>query len=501
MESPLQWDDARAAEISDRCRQAAAGVHTGREAVITEDRYQQLAAEEIEEYFIHPDGPYHGTKAELKKDKAYRSKRLLRRQQQVTCWTRSIQQAIDDMAVAGGGRVRIPKGLWYTGAIELRSNVELHIEEEAVLRFMRNKTNAFYPVRLSRWEGVECMNFSPFIYANGVHDIAITGKGVLDGAADEFNWMPWKFGFFGETAQETERQRLFAMAQEGIPTELRVFDDTVSTLRPPFLQFYASRSIRIEDVQIKNSPFWEINPVLCEDVLVRGVQIETDLYNNDGVDPESCRNVCIEACYFLTGDDCIAIKSGRNEDGRRIGVPTENVLIRGNRFANGHGGITIGSEISGGVRNVLAEDNFFDSPQLDYPIRFKTNAQRGGELVNIYVRRSRVNKSRVAAVYADFFYEEGHNGHFLPHLANIVIEDLHTAEGGSMDAQYALYLKGFADAPIENFLLRDVELQGVHGHAVLQNVKGLRLEHVFINGRAIADQELAIGDSPEEDLL
>ena len=495
MEKPFQWNPALCGEIAARCDRA--GIVTGNVFNIAEPPYRALGELCTEEYFTHPDGPWPGTKEELKKADAYRSKKLVQNEQTVTCSTKAIQKAVDDAAAAGGGKVVIPAGVWYTGALELKSEVELHLEEQAVLRFMRNKTNAFYPVRLSRWEGVECMNFSPFIYADRAENIAITGRGTLDGAADEFNWMPWKFGFFGETDQQMQRERLFGFAKAGTPAEQRVFDDRVSTLRPPFIQFYHSKRIRIEDVHIANSPFWEINPVLCEDVLVRGVHIETNLYNNDGVDPESSKNVCIEDCYFLTGDDCIAIKSGRNEDGRRIGVPSENILIRRNRFANGHGGITIGSEISGGVRNVFAEDNAFDSPNLDYPIRFKTNAQRGGELVNIYVRRSRVNKSRLAAVHADFFYEEGHNGPFLPHLANIVIEDLQTVEGGSMDAQNAFYLKGFEDAPIENFTLRNVDLRGVQGHAVLQNVRNMQLENVSINGHSLDNQMLNVGNETD----
>jgi len=195
----------------------------------------------------------------------------------------------------------------------------------------------------------------------------------------------------------------------------------------------------------------------------------------------------IEHCSFLTGDDCIAIKSGRNNEGRRIAVPTENIIIRNNHFSNGHGGITIGSEISGGVHDIFAHDNYFDSKDLDYPIRFKTNAKRGGCLENIYIKNSVVNKSKVAVVYADFFYEEGENGTFMPSLKNITLSNIKTVAGGSIDAKNALYLKGFAKAPIENVTIENVVLNGVEKKSILRNVKGLRFKNVSINGQKIED--------------
>lgn len=238
--------------------------------------------------------------------------------------------------------------------------------------------------------------------------------------------------------------------------------------------------------------------MLCENVWVKGVQIETDLYNNDGVDPESTKNVLIEDCFFLTGDDCIAIKSGRNEDGRRIAVPTENVIVRNNKFANGHGGITIGSEISGGVHDVFAVGNHFDSPNLDYPVRFKTNAMRGGILENVYVKNSVVNKARLAVVHADFFYEEGHNGEFLPRLANITIDGFKTAENGSIDAKNAFFLKGFDDAPIQNVTFKDMQLTGVKGAAEMASIRNLTYDNVTVNGQKETDRTVSIDASGRE---
>jgi len=223
---------------------------------VTDDKYGKLVTQVEEIYLEHPQGDYPGTKSELKQDMAYRSQKLIEQRRKVTFYGKAIQQAIDDAHTAGGGKVVIPPGEYVTGALELKSNVELHLDKDAKLCFIRNKTNEYYPLRLSRWEGVECMNFSPFVYADKCENIAITGEGILDGMANEFNWMPWKFGYFGETDQEIQRQRLFKFGADGVPVAERVFDDTISTLRPPFIQFYNSRNIRLTNIRIANSPFW-----------------------------------------------------------------------------------------------------------------------------------------------------------------------------------------------------------------------------------------------------
>lgn len=466
---------------------------------IEAEKYQNLVKDVKEVYLTHPDGPYNGNKNELKNDKEYIGKSLIKNTQMIKYHGYAIQKAIDDASSNGGGKVIIPGGskddpnVYYSGAITLKNNVELHIEENAVVKFVRNKSNEFYPLVYTRWEGIEMMNFSPFIYSYNAENITISGKGILDGCADEFNWMPWKFGYFNEEDQQIQRERLFEMGQKNVDVRTeRIFTDKISTIRPPFIQPYRSKNILIKDITILNSPFWEINPVLCENIKVDNITVDTHLYNNDGVDPESCRDMIIENCHFSTGDDCIAIKSGRNNEGRNIGVPSENIIIRNNKFEDGHGGVTIGSEISGGVNDIFVHDNYFDSTELDYPIRFKTNAERGGKLENIYVKNSVVNKSKIAVVHADFFYEEGTNGSHNPILRNITLSNIKTAEGGSIDANNALYLKGFKDAPIENILIEDAEFNGVKGHMVLQNVKGIAFRNVYINNKKIDDKVIDV---------
>ncbi|MBV9772985.1 MAG: glycoside hydrolase family 28 protein, partial [Gemmatimonadetes bacterium] len=247
--------------------------------------------------------------------------------------TRAFRRAIAACAAAGGGRVVVPAGRFLTGPIHLKSRVNLHLSRGATVAFSRDP-KAYLPPVLTRFEGVELMGYSPFIYALDQHDVAITGEGTLDGQADETHWWPWKAAKAPAPNQVAARTRLIAMMEAGVPAAQRVFAEG-SYLRPQFIQPYRCRNVLIEGVTIVNSPMWEIHPVLCTNVTVRGVKIDSHGPNNDGCDPESCRDVLIENCVFDTGDDCIAIKSGRNADGRRIAVPSENIVIRGCRMKDG----------------------------------------------------------------------------------------------------------------------------------------------------------------------
>src|SRR5262249_55490536 len=229
--------------------------------------------------------------------------------------TAAFRAAIDACVRAGGGRVVVPAGRFETGAIHLRSNVNLHLDDGATIAFARDP-RAYLPVVLTRYEGVELMNYSPFVYALDAHDVAITGAGTLDGQADEEHWWNWRgAGPAARAPMTPARTRLFEMAARGLPPSGRRFGDG-GFLRPNFIQTYRCRNVLVEGVTIVNSPMWEIHPVLCSNVIVRGVTVRSHGPNNDGCDPESCRDVLIEGCRFDTGDDCIALKSGRNDDGR-----------------------------------------------------------------------------------------------------------------------------------------------------------------------------------------
>src|SRR5690606_27129457 len=226
--------------------------------------------------------------------------------------TEAFRQAIEACNAAGGGRVVVPEGTFLTGPIHLKSNVNLYVSEGATVLFDQNPS-AYLPAVYTRWEGVELMNYSPLIYAFEQENVAVTGAGVLDGQANSEVWWPWKGqgrrAQPGGPHQDAARDRLFRMAAEAVPVEQRRFGPG-SYLRPNFVQPYRCRNVLIEGITVRNSPMWELHPVLCENVTVRGVRIESHGPSNDGCDPESCRDVLIEDCYFDTGDDCIALKSG-----------------------------------------------------------------------------------------------------------------------------------------------------------------------------------------------
>jgi len=381
----------------------------------------------------------------------------------------AFRTAIDACQSAGGGRVIVPAGRYLTGAIRLKSNVNLHVQEGATIAF-RPEAEA-YPIVLTRFEGVELMNHSPFIYAFEQTNVGITGAGTLDGQANAQQWWAWR------TGQAPARNRLIQMAADGVAPEKRVFGDGPSRLRPNFIQPYRCQNVLIEGVSIVNSPMWEVHPVLCTNVTVRGVRINSHGPNNDGCDPESCRDVLIERCTFDTGDDCIALKSGRNDDGRRLHTPIENVIVRDCDMKDGHGGVVIGSEISGGARNIFAENCRMDSPRLDRALRFKNNAARGGVIERVAMRNVTVGQLAEAVVAADFFYEEGHNGAYTP-----VLRDVDVRNVTSKKSKHAFLLRGFAESPITNIRVTDCTFDGVESADVLEGVRDLVLTNVTVNG-------------------
>jgi len=403
--------------------------------------------------------------------------------------TEAFRKAVAACNKAGGGRVVVPAGVFLTGTIHLLSNVNLHVSEGATVKFTQ-EPKAYLPLVFSRWEGMELMNYSPLIYAFEQQNIAVTGTGTLDGNSDDEHWWPWKgqerHGWKkGEPNQLKARKTLEELTERGTPVSERVFGEG-HYLRPQFVQPYRCTNVLIEGVQIINSPMWELNPVLCTNVTVRKVRIQSHGPNNDGCDPESCRDVLIEDCTFDTGDDCIAVKSGRNADGRRLNVPSENIIIRGCQMKDGHGGVTIGSEISGGVRYLFAENCTMDSPNLDHALRFKNNAVRGGLLENIFFRNITVGQVAHAVLTVDFNYEEGAKGEFTPVVRNLVVDGLKSGK-----SRHALDVQGFANAPVYDLRLKDCTFENVAQPSVVKNVSGLTLENVRVNGKLVDRETLA----------
>ncbi|MBL4630025.1 MAG: glycoside hydrolase family 28 protein, partial [Paraglaciecola sp.] len=343
--------------------------------------------------------------------------------------TLAIKNAIKACHEAGGGKVLVPAGKYLTGAIHLLSNVNLHLADNAILSFSTDPQH-YLPEVFTRWEGLEMMGYSPLIYAYQQQNIAITGNGTLQGNADNQTWWPWKgphkeghWQLIEGQEQKPARDQLMKDAEAHVPVSERMYGDG-AFLRPPFIQPYQCENVLIEGITIKNSPFWLLNPVLCKNVTVSAVTFLSHGPNSDGCDPESCDHVLIKNCLFDTGDDCIAIKSGRNADGRRVATPCQNIVIEDCHMKEGHGGVVIGSEISGGVNNVFVQNCTMDSPDLERAIRIKTNSVRGGVIEHIRVRDIEVGTVKNAIVI-NFFYEEGDAGKFDPTVRDIKIERLH----------------------------------------------------------------------------
>ncbi|HOP96247.1 MAG TPA: glycoside hydrolase family 28 protein [Verrucomicrobiota bacterium] len=393
----------------------------------------------------------------------------------VTDCTEAIRKAIDACHEAGGGRVLVKSGTFLTGAIHLRSNVDLHVAEGATLKFSPDPAK-YLPVVRTRFEGTECMNYSPLIYAFEQENIAITGKGTLDGSASWENWWSWVTTNVPASLRASGR-RLLEMADAGVPVEERVFGPGHG-LRPSFIQPYRCRNILIEGVFITNSPMWEINPVLSTNIIVRGVTVVSHGPNNDGCNPDSSRDVLIENCVFDTGDDCIAIKSGKNADGRRVGVPSENIVIRNCMMKDGHGGVVLGSEVSGGVRNVFAENCRMDSPNLDRALRLKTNGERGGSIENIFFRNVQVGRVAHSVLTIDLVYGRVPGGPFPPVVRNVVMENVTAAS-----SPRALWIVGTTNSIIENVRIENCEFRGVEGPDVLTRSGSVLLKNVTVQPR------------------
>ncbi|MCB0261639.1 MAG: glycoside hydrolase family 28 protein [Calditrichaeota bacterium] len=395
--------------------------------------------------------------------------------------TEAFRKAIAACNAAGGGRVVVPPGIFMTGAIHLKSNVNLHISKNATVRFTKDPAK-YLPLVFTRFEGIECYNYSPFIYAFEAENIAITGSGTLDGQGGTDSWWPWKgqeiYGWLPGTPNgNSTTDELYEMPEKMTPVAERIFGEG-KYLRTNFIQPYKCKNILIDSLTIIRSPMWVIHPVLSENVTIQNVKVISHGPNNDGCNPESSRNVLIKNCYFDTGDDCIAIKSGRNADGRRVNMPSENIIVTGCNMKDGHGGVVIGSEMSGDVRNVFIEDCVMDSPNLDRALRIKTNSLRGGVVENVFMRNVTVGEVSDAVVRINFYYGEGDVGKFTPVVRNIFIENV-----TSKKSKYAFALDGYERSPITNLYLTQCRFDGVEDGNILSHYLNLNLNDVYINGQ------------------
>lgn len=427
----------------------------------------------------------------------------------VTLNTKSINDAISACNKKGGGVVVVPAGFWLTGPVELKSNVNLHLKRNAVLQFTTDF--AEYPLVQSNWEGLpQWRNQSP-LFANNQTNIAITGFGIVDGGGDAWRMVKrdkmtetqWKKlvasgGVLSDDKKSwypSEKSKKGAQLKNpGVITTEKTVEDMKEIkdfLRPNLLVFTKCKRILLEGVTFQNSPAWNLHPLMCEDLTVRNVYAKNPWYgqNGDGIDVESCKNVLIENSTFDVGDDGICIKSGRDAAGRQRGMPTENMIIRNNTVYHAHGGFVIGSEMSGGARNIFVEDCTFIG--TDIGLRFKTTRGRGGMVENIHIRNISMKDIPGEAILFDMYYaaqdpialagekREPPKVQTLPvteetpQFQNIFISNV-VCDG----AEKAIFVRGLPEMSVKNIVLKDMVLQAKEGldmtegeNITLQNIK------------------------------
>jgi len=369
--------------------------------------------------------------------------------------TKAITQAINACNKAGGGRVVVPAGIWLTGPIHFKSNVNLHLEENAVLRFSDNPSD-YLPAVMTSWEGMECYNYSPLVYAFDCENIAITGKGMLQPKMDT-----WKVWFERPGPHMNALKELYTMASTDVPVEQRQMAVGQNNLRPHLIHFNRCRNVLLDGFMIRESPFWTIHLYMCDGGVVRNLDVKAHGHNNDGVDLEMTRNFLIEDCQFDQGDDAVVIKSGRNQDAWRLNTPCENIVIRNCTILEGHTLLGIGSEISGGVRNIYMHD--CSAPKSVHRFFFiKTNHRRGGFVENIYMENVKSGTTqRVLEIDTEVLYqwkdlvptyEERITRIQGIHLKNVTCE--------TADAIYEL--KGNAKLPIRDVVIENVQVGKVN---------------------------------------
>ncbi len=309
--------------------------------------------------------------------------------------TTAFAQAIDDCAQKGGGQVLVPAGVWLTGPIHLQSNIDLHIEKGAEILFSTD-FNDYLPVVFSRFEGVEYYNYSPPIYAKDCTNVAITGEGELNGQGEK-SW--WKLNVLSPSIGE-----LYRMGGTNTPVAERIFGSREGKLRPAFVEFVNCNVVLLDGITLRNGPMWTIHPVYSENVIIRNIQVSTVAgRSTDGIAIDSTRNVLIENSTLSTGDDAIVIKSGRDTDGIRVAKPSENIVVRNCTIPETHAGIAIGSEVSGGVRNVYA--THLTVGNATFGVRIKSAPGRQGIVDGIWIDDVTIHSSSDAAVALDNLYE------------------------------------------------------------------------------------------------
>jgi polygalacturonase len=386
----------------------------------------------------------------------------------------AILSAIAAASGSGGGRVVLPAGTWYSaGPVVLQSHVDLHLDDGATLLFSPHAAD-YLPVVRTRWEGTMMLGYSPLIYAADVEDVAITGKGLIDGNADS-DFHAWNSDAHNPRLPTADILRLRKMNADGVPVEDRVFGKG-SYLRPSAIQFLGARRVLLEDYTIRNSPFWVNHLVFTQQATVRRISVDSHRGNNDGIDVDSSSYVLIEDNHFRTGDDSVVVKSGRDRDGRDIGVPSEYVVVRHNDMG-GEDGIALGSEMSGDIRFVFFDDNVLHSGSS--ALRFKASLDRGGVVEHIRVRNLSVGNFD-SLFWFELIRGDETDGSYPSTYRDIVIEDVRAGTVGQV-----LTVTAPAAAPLRDVSLRDVSVGQATRTLDIENVERLRLDNVTIGDQQI----------------
>ena len=381
--------------------------------------------------------------------------------------TDAFRKAIAECSKAGGGIVLIPKGVWLTGKIHLKSNINFHVSEEAEVRFSQDPAD-YLPLVFTRWEGIECYNYSPLIYANDCENIAITGKGLFNGQGK--SWWPWK------RKQHSAAQKLYDSEYNGVQVKDRIYGTEEAALRPSMIQLINCRNVLLEGYTSRNSPFWNHHLVYCDGVIVRNIVLLNphDAPNTDGINIDSSRNVHIQGLFADVGDDAICIKSGMNEDGWRVGRKSENIIVENCHVKSGHGGIVFGSDTSGGIRNVYVHNCVYDG--TDIGIRFKSMRGRGGGIENIRIENIQMNNVG-SCILLNMFYGSSSakaRSSTPPEFKNIFIKNI-TGKGDR--TRYAVTLRGLPEKPIDNVVLENITINSKYGMSA-SNSQNIRLKNV-----------------------
>lgn len=386
--------------------------------------------------------------------------------------TAAIAKAIAAAFKAGGGTVYFPAGKYLTGAIHLKSNITILIDAGAEIHFSDNFDD-YLPMVESRYEGVDVTSFSPLFYAYKAENITITGRGLINGHGKKW----WNFvEGYRQDQPRSKWQYMFDSLNKNIllPDDPRQMKR--GFLRPPFIQPMYCKNVRIEGITIINSPFWTVNPEFCENVTVTGVTINNPPSpNTDGINPESCKYVHISNCHISVGDDCITIKSGKDIPGRTKAMPAQNYTITNCTMLSGHGGVVIGSEMSGGVKNIVISNCIFDG--TDRGIRIKTTRGRGGIVEDIRVDNIIMKNIRDQAFVMDMEYsrtEKEAVSERTPQIRNIRISNV------TAYTNEACYINGLEEMPVENISFHDIYIEAQTGFRI-QKAKGIELHYVTIN--------------------